>query len=122
MGRGEPKKVSKYRNKKVTLSNGMKFDSIRESERYQALALMERAGVISNLECQHKIVLSASGNPLMSKAGRKLSYWADFKYYDIEEGRWRYEDVKGYATPLSSLKVAIVEAESGGCIIVEIVR
>jgi hypothetical protein len=122
VGGAAPKKPAKYYNKKVTLSNGMKFDSIREAERYQELSLMERAGVIRELECQHKIPLTANGNPVTSKKNRKLSYWVDFKYWDIENERWRYEDVKGYDTPLSSLKVAVVEAESGGSIIVEIVR
>lgn len=44
----------------------------------------------------------------------------DFKYWDVTERRMRYEDVKGYDTRLSALKVAVVEAESG--IMVEIVR
>lgn len=122
VGRGKPKKPAKYHNKKVTLSNGLKFDSIREAERYQELSLMERAGVINQLECQHKIPLTCGGEPVLSKKNRKLAYWVDFKYWDVENERWRYEDVKGYDTPLSSLKVAVVEAESGGSILVEIVR
>jgi hypothetical protein len=120
VGREKPKGVSKYHNKKIVLSNGMKFDSIRESERYQELALMERAGVIKDLKCQHKLPLRCGGIEVKSKAGRRLSYWVDFTYYDNEKGMVRFEDVKGMDTPLSSLKVAMVEAEYGYTI--EIVR
>jgi hypothetical protein len=98
----------------------MTFDSIREFERYQELSLMERAKVISGLQCQHKIALTCGGTEVKSKKGRRLSYWVDFTYYDIGLNRQRYEDVKGVDTPLSSLKIAMVEAERG--IEVEIVR
>ena len=114
------RKKQKYKNTKVTLPNGMKFDSIREYERYQELALMERAKLISGLVCQFKFPLTCGGRPVKSKKGRQLSYWADFTYYDIELDKQRYEDVKGFDTPLSSLKVAMVEAERG--IEIEIVR
>ena len=84
------------------------------------LRLLESAGVILDLKCQFRIKLACGGAPVRSKKGRQLVYVVDFKYWDSELGRWRYEDVKGYDTPLSSLKVAVVEAESG--ITVEIVR
>jgi hypothetical protein len=64
--------------------------------------------------------LTCGGREVKSKSGRRLSYWVDFKYYDHETNKWRYEDVKGFDTPLSSLKIAMVEAEYG--IEVEIVR
>lgn len=100
----------------------MTFDSIREFERYQELALLEKAGVIKDLECQVEIRITAGGNPVMSKLrkGHQYRYVVDFKYYDNEQGRTRYEDVKGYATRLGNLKMAVVEAETG--IEIEIVR
>ena len=98
----------------------MTFDCIREFERYQELALMEKAGVIMTLQCQYKIPLTCGRRPVMSKACRQLSYWVDFTYWDNEQQRQRYEDVKGYDTRLSALKVAVVEAELG--IEIEIVR
>jgi hypothetical protein len=98
----------------------MTFDSIREFERYQELALLEKAKLIANLECQHKIPLTCGGRPVKSKKGRQLSYWVDFTYYDAELDKQRYEDVKGFDTPVSSLKIALVEAERG--IEIEIVR
>ena len=113
------RKPSKYRNKKVVF-DGIKFDSIRECNRYQELSLLERTGAIRELRCQVRIPLTASKNPVRSKKGRQLAYVVDFKYWDVTERRMRYEDVKGYDTRLSALKVAVVEAESG--IMVEIVR
>lgn len=98
----------------------MTFDSIREFERYQELNLMEAAGVIRDLKCQVKIKLTAGGTPVLTQKKRQYSYIVDFKYWDCEKRRMRYEDVKGYATPLGNLKIAMVEAESG--IEVEIVR
>jgi hypothetical protein len=116
MGR---KKPAKYRNKKVEWQ-GMKFDSIREFERYQELHILEKAKKISGLIHQHRIKLSCGGVPVLSKKGRQLSYIVDFTYWDYELDRQRFEDVKGYNTPLGDLKIAVVEAETGNEI--EIVR
>lgn len=98
----------------------MKFDSIREFERFQELHLMEKAGVISDLQHQVRIALTAGGKPVLSKKGRQLAYVVDFKYWDNELRRYRFEDVKGYNTPLGDLKIAFVEAETGS--VIEIVR
>lgn len=98
----------------------MTFDSIREFERYQELNILEAAGTIKELKCQVKIALACGGKPVLSKKGRQLVYIVDFKYWDCELRRMRYEDVKGYATPLSMVKIAVVEAETGSEI--EIVR
>ena len=98
----------------------MTFDSIREFERYQELALMEKAGVIRELQCQVKMNLACGGKPVMGRNKRQRYYVVDFKYWDNELRRYRYEDVKGYNTRLGDLKVAMVEAESG--IEVEFVR
>ena len=91
----------------------MTFDSIRERDRYCELELLESVKVIRDLQCQVKMPLACGGTPVMSRKGRQLSYWVDFKYWDNELRRYRYEDVKGYDTRLSSLKVAVVEAEYG---------
>lgn len=120
MGRRAPfKNPAKYSNKKVE-HNGMKFDSIREFERFQELHLLEKAGVIKDLQHQVRIPLACGGRPVLSKKGRQLSYVVDFKYWDNELRRYRLEDVKGYNTPLGDLKIAVVEAETGNEI--EIVR
>lgn len=43
--------MNKYRNKKVQVDMYV-FDSIRESQRYKELKLLERAGTITDLELQ----------------------------------------------------------------------
>ena len=69
MGRQKP--TAKYRNKKVHFQ-GLTFDSIREFERYQELALMERAKVISGLVLQKRFPLTVGGKKVMSKKSRNL--------------------------------------------------
>ena len=50
------KKDSKYKSKK-TVVDGMTFDSLKESQRYSVLVLMQRAGEISDLQRQVPFVL-----------------------------------------------------------------
>jgi len=81
---------NKYRNKKVTI-DGLKFDSQKESRRYQELKLLERAGVIDGLITlvRYEII------PKSDKYG-KVVYVADFVY--LKDGRLIVEDVKGMKT------------------------
>ena len=53
------KPFNKYNNKKIQVDIYV-FDSIRESQRYKELKLLERAGEISNLELQPKFLLQES--------------------------------------------------------------
>ena len=55
------------------------FDSIRESQRYKELKLLERAGEISNLKLQPKFLLQDSFKK-NGKTYRKIEYIADFSY------------------------------------------
>lgn len=97
-----PKKGNKYNAKK---SHG--FDSKKEENRYYELRLMEKAGVIKNLERQVKFVLTPTvrepdviGPRGGKKPGRVIlnesSYIADFVYTDSRTGKTVVEDVKGY--------------------------
>ena len=86
MGRGE----SKFRNRKVVV-DGFKFDSIRESERYKDLLVMQRGGVISGLQVQPRFQLMCGTEPIKIRSdrypnGRKIYYYADFKYTDNRRG------------------------------------
>lgn len=83
---------SKYRNTKVIV-DGIKFDSKHESQRYQELKLMERAGVIDKLALQVPFILIDK-----SKYGREIKYIADFVYYDNETKNCVVEDAKSPAT------------------------
>ena len=52
-------RMNKYRNKKVQIDRYV-FDSIAEGRRYRELALLERAGEITNLELQPRFLLQES--------------------------------------------------------------
>lgn len=98
---------NKYNNNR---SGG--FDSTKEKNRYQELLLLERAGLIADLQRQVEYVLIpdqransrevyAKGvNRGKSKPGqlleRKCCYRADFVYTDVNTGQIVVEDVKGY--------------------------
>lgn len=97
--------MSKYRNKKAQIDMYV-FDSVRESQRYKELKLLERAGEISNLELQPRFLLQDSFKK-NGRTFRKIEYVADFKY--IENGKTIVEDVKGIQTDVFKLKHKIFE-------------
>lgn len=97
---------SKYGNRKVT-RNGVTYDSKKEADRHAVLKLMERAGMITNLQHQVKFDLlpaqreaDVQGVGGIVKKGklleREVSYIADFTYY--ENGKLVVEDTKGFRT------------------------
>ena len=87
----------KYHNEKATF-DGREFDSRKEARRYAELRLMERAKLISGLECQKKYVLiPTQKDPVTGKVlERECYYLADFVYY--ENGELVVEDTKGVKT------------------------
>ncbi len=88
---------SKYHNKKVII-DGIEFDSKKEANRYQELKLMQRAGIISDLQRQVKYVLIPSQKGDDGRVvERPCTYIADFVYVD-ENGKKVVEDTKGYRT------------------------
>lgn len=101
----------KYGNKKITV-DGMLFDSKKEAQRYLELKMMQRAGMISNLELQKPYELIPAQyetyerygkNGKKLKDGRKCIenscvYKADFSYYDKEKNMLIVEDTKGMKT------------------------
>lgn len=109
---------NKYSAKKSVV-DGIKFDSKREARRYSDLKLLQGAGQIHNLELQVKYPLMVrEGVHVKSRTerypnGRKVSYLADFRYFDVKTGAEIVEDVKGFDTPASRIKRACVEAYYG---------
>lgn len=99
----------KYNNKKIIV-DGIKFDSKKEALRYKELKMLERAGIIQDLQRQVKYVLipaqyeptsevytkgKEKGKPKKGKLiERECAYYADFVY--TENGKTVVEDVKGY--------------------------
>lgn len=95
----------KYGNSKVTIDDRT-FDSKLEAKRYGELRLMERAGMISNLQCQVPFELI----PKFKKNGktwRKMEYLADFTY--TRDGQLIVEDTKGLRTEAYKLKRKLFE-------------
>lgn len=86
---------NKYGATKITLNN-IKFDSIREAERYSELRLLERAGQIKNLELQKEYVLIPAIKIDGRVKERACKYKADFVYE--ENGETVVEDTKGFRT------------------------
>ena len=83
----------KYHNTK-TVADGIKFDSKLEAERYSQLKMMERAGVIRDLELQPSFELIPSFRK-NGKTWRRTVYKADFRYILAEDDSYIIEDVKG---------------------------
>ena len=103
----------KFRNVK-TVVDGITFDSKKEAKRYGELKLLERAGDICDLELQPKYLLGTDDNPVLIKSdgypnGRRVSYRADFRYYDRRSGWVVVEDCKGYDDARARLRRAFVE-------------
>lgn len=100
-------KENKYKNKKV-IYNGIKFDSIKEKNRYIQLLYLEKAGLIKDLKLQYEFELQPAFT-LNKKKIRKISYIADFYYYDNNLNDYVVEDVKGIRTDVYKLKKKMFE-------------
>lgn len=96
----------KYGNKKTTV-DGITFDSLKEAKRYKELSLMQKAGMIQDLQMQVKyILIPAQREPdtVGARGGvhkgklieRECTYVADFVYK--ENGQTVVEDTKGFRT------------------------
>lgn len=97
-------KRTKYGNIKVVV-DGIKFDSMKEANRYRQLSALEKRGDISELECQPKFKYFIGEKWI-------FSYSADFRFK--QDGKTVIEDVKSVATKKNStyrIKKKIIEAE-----------
>ena len=87
--------MPKYGNRKIT-RDGIEFDSIKECQRYCELKLMQRAGVISDLQMQVKYELIPAQRINGKVVERAVDYIADFVYQ--QNGETVVEDTKGFRT------------------------
>lgn len=101
----------KYKNRKIIV-DGIKFDSKKEATRYKELKMLEKAGIIHDVQRQVKYVLipaqyeptssvyvkgNNKGKPKKGKLiERECAYYADFVY--IRNGDTIVEDTKGIRT------------------------
>ena len=96
--------TTKYHNRK-TEYQGITFDSQKEMKRYQELLLLERAGLVQDLELQPRYDLVVNGH----KVG---FYKGDFRYKDVATDMVVLEDVKSPVTRTAvyQLKKKLVKA------------
>lgn len=87
--------MRKYGNRKVE-RDGIVFDSVKECQRYCELKLMQRAGVISDLQLQVPYELIPTQRIDGKLAEKALNYVADFVYK--QNGQTVVEDTKGMRT------------------------
>lgn len=90
-------KGNKYHNKKTTLFD-MKFDSIKEKNRYILLDELKKKKIITELKLQQKFIIQESFVDNTGKTQRPIYYIADFYYYDTRMKCYVAEDVKSKAT------------------------
>ncbi len=94
------KKKSKYKANKIEV-DGIKFDSEKEAKRYTELKMLEKAGIITELQLQVPFVLQDAFEVNGEKI-KAIKYIADFTYWENNE--LVIEDVKGMKTPVYSMK------------------
>ena len=87
--------MTKYKSRKVKVA-GEVFDSKKEYTRWCELALLQKAGQITDLKRQVKFELIPSQKIDGKVAERACTYVADFVYQ--ENGKTVVEDTKGFKT------------------------
>ena len=94
-----------------TAVDGITFHSKAEASTYADLKLMERGGLIRNLELQPSFPIVIIG--LDGSETTVAHYRADFRFFDVPQQRVRVLFTKGVDTRLSDLKRKIVHARYG---------
>lgn len=90
-------------------ADGICFDSKAEKKMYQQLCELERSGKILDLQLQPTFTLQPSYRHLNGKKIRPITYTPDFKFFDVEAGKIRVLDCKGYKTEVYLLKKKIFD-------------
>lgn len=104
----DPPKTRKYRNEKTT-AHGIVFDSKKEAERWGILLLLQKAGVIRDLERQRRFRLEVNGELI-------CTYVSDFSYIEVKTGLLVVEDTKSAFTrklPVYRIKKKLLRALLG---------
>lgn len=111
----EKPRTSKYNAKKTfrELPNGaiINFDSKREAAYYDQLTVLEKAGIVKDIRLQVQFLLKpAYTDGTTGERFRAINYLADFTYYKLEDGEWKYHiaDSKGHITKEYALKKKIM--------------
>ncbi|MGL5765135.1 MAG: DUF1064 domain-containing protein [Sarcina sp.] len=93
-------KRNKYGAKK-TVVNNIRFDSLKEANRYKQLVAMTLSGEIKDLELQVRFEVIPKQPKFKERA---TTYIADFVYWEESSKKWITEDVKGMKTDVYKIK------------------
>ncbi len=104
---------NKYSNRPVRCRSNHMHQSTLEARRCDELGLMEKAGLIRDLEQQVCFRLDVNGHHI-------ADYVCDWKYFDNERGQEIVEDAKGILTDVCRMKLKLMAAVHG--VDVELVR
>ena len=106
---------NKFNSSPTRCSEGVMHQSRSESRRCTELHLMQKGGLIRDLEAhpQVRFRLDVDGHHI-------CDYLADFVYFDNERNQRVVEDVKGFQTEISKFKLKLMAAVHG--VNVELVR
>jgi hypothetical protein len=88
------KTKGKYGSIKIS-ANGHKFDSLAEFERYKALVLMEKVGIIYRLDVHTKFDIQINYK-------HYCTYISDFDYLEIMGEYWQGKDISDMSKKLHS--------------------
>jgi len=98
-------RASKYNNVPQRCREGVFHHSKLETKRCNELQLMEKGGLIRDLEAHPQPRFDLVVNDV-----KVCSYIADFRYFDTQLNREVVEDVKGKATEVYKLKKKLMLA------------
>ena len=97
----------KYANE-ITVVDGIRFDSRAEARRWADLQLLQKAGLVRDLQRQVRYILVPKQKRPSGGIEREKAYIADFVYVDTKTGRTVCEDVKGAEPALWGWKRALM--------------
>lgn len=101
---------NKYNARKCVFDN-IKFDSMRERDRYIYLRDRQMRGEIADLTLQVPIMLEGQDGPLLTRTGRKMRITVDFRYIDLATGLTIWEDSKGMVTRDYEVRRSVAAAQ-----------
>ena len=93
----------RVKNAKKVKLDGILFDSIAESKRYEELKILQLAGGISDLKVHPRY-------PIFINQTKVCEYEGDFSYFEPNSPLEICEDVKGLRTDVYKLKIRIARA------------
>lgn len=101
--------MSKYFARKFECLHGHKHDSKGEAARCNALHVLQRAGAITDLQVQHKLIFIVDGKPLKLKNGQNAGAKVDFFYSEMPSMKDVIEEFKGFVVRDWPLRRALIK-------------